>query len=597
MTEAEACAAVPGCEVPTLPADGPTAPIWRVLVSRVDGEVRIETFDEIATPEADGRPLGPSDGSHALVAYSDGGEVLESRLLVFATTEHVESYPFSDLHEEIEHTDVSVVAYLAVDAAVSRVAVLEPDGTVVHEVDAPAPGEAVRTMERRASALTHAAPGTHCAHVLLIEGPEDQAWVPPEFGPVATVTPMQRAVVQAALGRLTPELCAGVGRLAFRPLGRTTGGSVSSWLGDFVSINSELDIEGLGFDDRSLVTPRAQALLQRAVVHEAGHGATWLVEQVRANRWYGSEWSPSQWSEGGRAVDRARLRGGLVSRWQAVHDSFVAQGWAEPYYGSDEALGAMVKALDTDGLVARGVMSAYGNNNVYDDIAEFAMWPTIRAVYEDYGIPVGPRDLRTDHACLAMNAHSTESVPSGLAAVFTKLSFMRDLRWITDDDFEACLGPHTGLPREREGIEVWQGGELQRVFWESPRAGIGSLDGRYVFTMDVSGMASFDETEYPATFSMQIDLAPTTEELDNVSWPRGVYEVNLLSDHVFQLRVPDAPAANFDVTDGFILVAEATNDQIVGSVFVREALRAQAPVPVPQVFDPPLQLRFLLRSE
>jgi hypothetical protein len=604
MTFAEACDSVPGCATPTLSVEGPTAPIWRVLVSRDDaGAVRIDRFEEIETPDADGRPLGPSDGSHALVALDGAGAVLESRLVLFPETLVAEAYPFGD---EVTETPIvgptNLVAFLAAREDVETIALVEPDGTMVHSVAAPALGEAVRSEELTFNALTQPAPNTHCAHVMLLEGPEDEAWLPPWADPLQEVTPLRRAVIRSALGRMTADHCAGLSRVAFVAIDNFgVGGRTILWAGDMAFINGAVDIDGLGFDDRSLVTPRAQALLQRALIHEVGHNSAHLLESAGGRWWYDSEWAPSQWRTGDEIVDRVRLRGGFLARWQAMHDSFVAQGWAEPYYGDNIERGQAARDADTNGVVALGAMSSYSAHTVGDDICEFAMWPTMRSVYEDYGLPVGPRDLRNDHACLAMSAHGENSVPASLSAVYTKLTFIRDLGWITDEAYGACTGEHTGLPREREGIEVWQDGELQRVFWEAPMAGIGTRDGRYLFTMSANGRAAFDDAEYDATFSMELDLGPDADAdgpvpVDDISWPRGVYELNLLSPHVFRLRIPDAPAGNFDVTSGFVLVAEATNDQIVGSVFVREALRAQAPIPVPQVFDPPLQLRFLLSN-
>lgn len=81
-----------------------------------------------------------------------------------------------------------------------------------------------------------------------------------------------------------------------------------------------------------------------------------------------------------------------MPKWQEVHESFVAQGWAGPYYGDDDAQAAATKELDTDGIIQLGVMSSYAAKNVYEDIAEHTMWAIMGTVYEEYGLPVGPRD-------------------------------------------------------------------------------------------------------------------------------------------------------------------------------------------------------------
>jgi hypothetical protein len=167
---------------------------------------------------------------------------------------------------------------------------------------------------------------------------------------------------------------------------------------------------------------------------------------------------------------------------------------------------------------------------------------------------------------------------------------------VTDDDFMQCIGDSIGLPHDTEGISIYEDGVLQRQFTDATSAGIGTLDGRYVFTLTAAGGAEFGGETYPAELTLQLDLADGSLELEKVSWPRGLYAINPVQPHEFRLRLDGAPAGNFDVTDGFVLVARATNDRIVGSVFVREAFRYMAPVPVPQTFDPPLQFRFLMSN-
>jgi hypothetical protein len=60
--------------------------------------------------------------------------------------------------------------------------------------------------------------------------------------------------------------------------------------------------------------------------------------------------------------------------------------------------------------------------------------------------------------------------------------------------------------------------------------------------------------------------------------------------------MPDAPAGSFDVTQGFVLVAEASNKKIDGSIVVQKVMRWLAPLPVPEVYDPPLVIRFMIEK-
>lgn len=81
-----------------------------------------------------------------------------------------------------------------------------------------------------------------------------------------------------------------------------------------------------------------------------------------------------------------------------------------------------------------------------------------------------------------------------------------------------------------------------------------------------------------------------------MSWPRGVYRIQVDSPHAFTLRLDGAAAGNFDVTDGYVYVAESSGKLIDGALFVTAAFRLDAPLPVPQTFDPPLNVRFRIEN-
>jgi hypothetical protein len=75
---------------------------------------------------------------------------------------------------------------------------------------------------------------------------------------------------------------------------------------------------------------------------------------------------------------------------------------------------------------------------------------------------------------------------------------------------------------------------------------------------------------------------------------RGVYELGLTGDNNFTIRLDGAKAGNFDAMDGFVVVAEASNERIAGSIVLQRVFRLQAPMPVPEKYDPPLIVRFLI---
>lgn len=609
----EACGAVDGCESPAVAVSGPSEAIWRVLVVRdADGTLHVGEVQEIDVPSEIGPPQGPLEGDTAIATLDASGAPLELMLLSFPATVLVEGAdPLSEREEMALDGPTSTVSYLRVDAAADRLAVVQPDGTVIDSIAAPAPGEArmepAGTSGRATGALVQASESSACAHVILLEGPRDVLWYPENlrepFPLEEEVTPTQRAVVQAALGRVTATHCAGVGRIAFARFSEPrTGGMVVSATGahsgDVVLINSALDVDGRSFDEVSLQDPETQALLTHTVIHESAHATTYLLNGAAGLPRFNGAWAPTMRNLALDTVDNVRLRGGFSREWARMHDSFIALGWSSSYFRWPiaDVQKASLKASTPDELAADGFMSAYGGTNELEDIAETATWPITGPIFREAGVPIGPLPETNDYGCIAMRDHDAASVPASLASVYTKVSFLRGLGMLPQDAFDHCIGDHTGLPADREGFSVYQDGELQRVFGTGPTGVIGTMDGRYVFVMDASGTAEFGGSTYDASLELRIDLGPSDADhpVEKVSWPRGAYTLAPGHPNYFELRMPDAPAGDFDVIDGFVLVAEASNERIVGSVFAREAFRPHAPVPVPQTFDPPLQFRFLL---
>ena len=610
----EACGAVEGCGTPVRAVPGPTEAIFRVLVERdAGGALSIAAIQEIDVPAAIGPPQGPLDGDHALAALDAAGMPLEVAPLRFPDTLLVEGAdPLAYREEMALDGPMSTVAYLRVDPAAESIAVVQPDGTVLHSMPAPVPGEARMeasgTSGRASEPLVQPSVSSACAHVILLEGPSDALWYPPSLDaqlPLEeTVGPMQRAVVQAALGRLTPMHCAGVGRIAFVRFPDPRGGGmvrtgIGGYTGDFILINSALDLDGRSFHDASLAAfPEMQALLTHTVIHEAAHTTTYMLNYAAGIPKFSGVWAPTMRNLALDTVDNVRVRVGFSREWARMHQSFIDLGWSEPYIldpiGSTDK--DELEAKTPEELAAAGFMSTYAGSNPGDDIAETATWPLTAEVFREAGVGLGPFPNTNDYACIAMQSHGSMDVPAALASVYTKVSFLRGLGMLPDDAFAHCVGDSTGLPYDHEGFAIYEEGALQRVFGTAPEASIGTLDGRYLFVMYASGTAEFGDATYDASLELRIDLGPSDAEhpLENVSWPRGVYTLAPGHPNHFWLRMPDAPAGDFDVIDGFVLVAEASHDRIVGSVVAREAFRPHAPVPVPQTFDPPLQFRFLL---
>ena len=104
-----------------------------------------------------------------------------------------------------------------------------------------------------------------------------------------------------------------------------------------------------------------------------------------------------------------------------------------------------------------------------------------------------------------------------------------------------------------------------------------------------------------------LDLAPPLQDMALASWPRGLYPldgsgsccsgvVTGNAGNAFEIVLPNDAAGTFQAYDGWLLVASASNERILGSVWIEHAWRPFAPSPVPQTFDPPLVVRFLFEE-
>lgn len=243
-------------------------------------------------------------------------------------------------------------------------------------------------------------------------------------------------------------------------------------------------------------------------------------------------------------------------------------------------------------------MSRYGSQSWWDDIAEFVAHPYIGPLLAA-GIREGgySESLRLDIACMQMQNHGEKNLPARFAAAYTKLLFLRDLGLVRPEDVQTCTGPKLGLPIDEKGFHFWQGTMQLSKFLNEVEAAIGTKEGgKRVFDLSGAGEARFGDRSFPASLKLRLDLGGRFDTLDEVSWPRGIYPLGLFGDNNLLLRLDGAPAGNFNGKDGFVLVAEASKDRIAGSIFLTQAFRLHAPIPVPQVFDPPLNIRFLIEN-
>lgn len=448
--------------------------------------------------------------------------------------------------------------------------------------------------------LVQASP--HCPQVLLLDGSTDIEWVPEsERNGVSFIEPgpVQRATVQAAFGLMPRLLCHGVGRIAFGevPDDPGLGGVVSIRTGDFVLINA------LPFSEDVVATDEKMRMrLLQTIVHESAHAVEIMLNDEGKNgSSFAGSWSFDARNVAQETIDHVRLEKSMRSEWLRMHESFVRLGWARRYaneifsFESNEAASQEIRAWSPEDTATNGAMSRYGATYYADDIAEMVAWPIVAPVVREAGIQEQNNFLE-DSACQRARNYTGGNVPSRYAAIFAKLNFVRDIGMILDEDYERCIGEGLRLRAETPGMHFWEKDDYRRSFNQGVTAQIGTLDGRTVFEMVAEGQAEFSGESYPARGRLLIDLGSADTEIELISWPRGVYTLAPQQPHAFQLRLDGQPAGNFDVIDGFVLVAESSNDVIAGSVFIRIAMRYQAPIPVPQTFDPPLTIQFRIEN-
>lgn len=445
-------------------------------------------------------------------------------------------------------------------------------------------------------------PSPHCSHIAILEGEQNRQLAKGMmFEHSVTLTkpgPLQLAATKTALSRMTPLLCQSVGRIAFGhiPNNTTLMGAVNSFgAGDLILINT-----GGELDETSLEKMISRRLfLQRTIIHEAGHSAETLInlESSTPPKGYAGAWGTPARAMAAKAIENARLKSGLTNEWKRLHRSFVNYGWAVNYpsrFEDPEARKQWTRRQVTDG----GFMSWGGSKNWAEDIATFIgstyLSQTITEAYREHGVS---EDLREDLGCQQMQAYDEKNLPARFAAIYTKLLFLQDLGLVNATDVRACMGDSLGLPIDGAGFEIWQGTHQLMRLSDNLTAGIGAhtLSNR-VFVMKGSVEAGVVDKNYPAMLRLELDLGQRFDDIGEVSWPRGVYKLGPTSGNKLEVRLEGARQGSFDAIDGFTLVTQASNDRIAGSIVLYKVLRSHAPQPVPESFDPPLVVRFMIEK-
>ena len=625
-----ACEETPGCTPPGDTGAQDTEIIWRLAVTRAsDGVMSIGRPDRVEVIAGTGIPMSPPGAELALVGLDASDKIVAGSGLRFATQLRIEFEGGGETKTiSLEDQAVDTVGYLPALSGLTRVEVRDSSGQILATLDLPTASatgfgrnplrwlgiEAAYAVTRPFQDLP-----PYCAHIIVLQGEfERELGEGMEFSSANRPTlrlrewlgaddtirlvrpgPYQMAATRAALARLTPLLCQSVSRIAFGVVpesqvpGSVSGAVASASAGDLIVVNVASSISEI-FLTRMI---SRRLMMQSTITHEAGHTAETLLTFESSNPSnYQGAWTAAAHELASETIDNVRLEVGLPTEWLRLHKSFQQQGWAAAYDSFPFGTAENPAPWRSDDLLKGGFISQYSSTNWAEDITDHVKWPymskPVRTAYAENNVS---DDLREDAACMVMREYSKPNLPAEYAAVYTKLHFLQDLGLVWPEDVGDCTGESVGLHIESRGFHIWQNDALKRSFANGLAAHLGTTPaGAKVFNLEAAGEAGFGQKTFPAQIKLKLGLGKSFDNLDRVSWPRGVYPLGLTGNNNFQLRLDGAPAGNFDAMDGFVLVAESSGKRIAGSVVLQRVMRLQAPIPVPERYDPPLVVRFMI---
>lgn len=436
-------------------------------------------------------------------------------------------------------------------------------------------------------------PAGRCTHVAVLEsGDADQVSWRFDGGVASGGARLENAganqldALGEALDMLPGFLCQAVRKVAFvyRPPDDDDGSIIDGW-------TTRNDRQNMIYLNTHSLSPwnegnlgRSDAARQQAihrVVHESTHAAVRLLqsqqeaEPVRTlqERADASLWPPNVQQLARDIIAANRLQGGVLREWQRIHDAFVAAGMAEPYYGTKWT---EKNGFSAEALAKAGFMSAYGGEQAIEDIAETASWAIVRSANTQPG----------DAACQVLNSRSATGVTSDDAAVFTKLAFVRSLKFVPEHAYRSCIGGLT-IHAPEPGFHSYKNDALDRSYTGDVWAGAGRDDDgeHYLFDMEADGTVTTSSGDIAVRMVLLLDITPPVDSwsdlgraqqrremtIDDLSYPRGVYFIGFRHSKFNRLQIArqDDGSLIMDVGQGLALIGRASTEVIEGSVFVQ----------------------------
>lgn len=354
--------------------------------------------------------------------------------------------------------------------------------------------------------------------------------------------------------------------------------------------------------------------LMKTIIHEAAHCAMYLL-QSQTSKGGQRPWPEAIQSRAKEIVEKAGLESGFEEEWARIHRDFrglfgttdydkstvgdlrlaPANGFFTHYarrnpwedvadtFALLTVNGSTVKTGDyADELVWAGVQMKSGSDPIPNELDDAEKSSLLPAYVKDWHDP-----------CLILRNVKVVGVPSALAAVYTKIMFLIDVKFIDEETYRRCAGdggePNLRFSYNRtdngfhrvdydSGDYLYSHGEITVGFPKSPSE-------PQTFLVQGKGILNADDGK---SYDTEMRLEVHTVKKPNL--PRGIYSIpenistcpeSPLNRSIFRrpapwtfdLWVPDAPSKSFCVTGGYLLVTRATRDFIEASMLAHTILK------------------------
>ena len=435
-----------------------------------------------------------------------------------------------------------------------------------------------------------------CPHVTILTRGQSNLVEEPYRLKIVTPGPNQQLALKMALDALPPVVCQSVQIAVFLNAALESAPEALAWvdrnrpaLVNISALPGAASEERLAVDlnDIESMTPEKnqerRATLVRvwpevihSIIHEIYHSASNLFDSFMPDPY---ELLPDHgWPDSARQfarpfVEKAGLmKTGIRSEWKRINEEFEDHEFSDAY--DKNRVGRKQEP-------PLGFMTIYGGKSVSEDIAEAASWAVAIPILESSYGGVRADISEWNYACNKMRANQDTGIPPIYAALYTKLSFLRDVGFITDETLEGCAG----------SIGLSDTGSENGFYYRNYKtdAPLTEYNTDFKITrkpeslhLSAWGNLHLKDKSLPAVTQLEFWV-------EDPSLPRGLYAIDHCNDFVPRAAASTVAPAMFrrDVIDNrsqsicaniaMVLVTSATTDRIEGSAVLQKAWKFSSP--------------------